>query len=107
MARTKYRVLTYDINLGDYTQQRGVRCGPYTLFGLRRALRALRDMGYECGRQDPAVYVERYDYEEHIRRLLESFYAKQRGSVSGGQRQGEAAAEDGPPPAVGERGSPG
>jgi hypothetical protein len=68
--RPRYRVLTWDIDLQKFTPQKGVRSGPYTLFGLRKALRKLREMGYSahrtfdpdhCGDSDPCVLVERID----------------------------------------------
>jgi hypothetical protein len=57
--KARYYVTTYDPERGDFTPQAGVRTGPYTLFGLRRALRALRTWGYPATRDDPSVYVER------------------------------------------------
>lgn len=57
--KPKYYVYTYDWDLGIYTPQQGVKAGPYTLFGLRKALRALGGMGYEIGRQANDVLVER------------------------------------------------
>lgn len=69
MARAKdkrrYEVLTWDTYKDRFTPQQGVRRGPYTLFGLRKALRKLQDMSYpcdyrsngECG--DPSVQVSR------------------------------------------------
>jgi hypothetical protein len=54
-----YDVTTWDARRQAFTPQRGVRRGPYTLWGLRRALRKLREMGYACDRGDPAVLVER------------------------------------------------
>jgi hypothetical protein len=70
MPRPQYYVTTWDPELEQYTPQKGVRTGPYTLFGLRRALRELHELGYEacrggrpgsdgCG--DPSVLVERRD----------------------------------------------
>jgi hypothetical protein len=68
--RYRYRVLTWDIDLQKFTPQKGVRSGPYTLFGLRKALRKLREMGYSarrvfdpdhCGWSDPCVLVERIE----------------------------------------------
>lgn len=41
-----YGVTTWDSDLQEFTPQIGVPVGPYTLFGLRPALRALRQMGY-------------------------------------------------------------
>lgn len=57
MAKKLYAVLTWDSDADAYTPQPGVRMGPYTLFGLRRALRELRRMGYEASRDDPSVLV--------------------------------------------------
>ena len=57
--KTKYYIKTWCSKSETFTPQRGVRCGPYSLFGLRQALRRLRDWGYEAGRHDPAVYVFR------------------------------------------------
>ncbi len=70
MKKMRYRVTTWDGDRQRFTPQRGVRAGPYTLFGLRKALRKLRTMGYaasrlprdvrrgnDCG--DPSVLVER------------------------------------------------
>jgi hypothetical protein len=54
-----YDVTTWDARRQAFTPQRGVRRGPYTLWGLRRALRKLREMGYSCDREDSAVLVER------------------------------------------------
>ena len=60
MARQKrYDVLTWDDSLQQFTPQKGVRRGPYTLFGLRRPLRALREMGYGIRRScAPSVLVQ-------------------------------------------------
>ncbi len=68
----RYYVRTWDSDRQQFTSQRGVRAGPYTLFGLRKALRKLRTLGYaasrlprdvrrnnDCG--DPSVLVERID----------------------------------------------
>lgn len=54
-----YYVTTWDSERQEFTPQKGVRTGPYTLFGLRKALRTLRGMGYQADRNDPSVYVER------------------------------------------------
>jgi hypothetical protein len=53
-----FRVLTWDTDLQEFTPQDGVDPGPYTLFGLRPALRQLREMGYG-GWQSPCVLVDR------------------------------------------------
>jgi hypothetical protein len=58
--KPSYWVTTWDCNLQAFTPQAGVRTGPWTLWGLRRAFRALRAMGYPCRRGDPAVAVDRY-----------------------------------------------
>lgn len=57
----RYMVLTWDENRERFTPQRGVCYGPYTLWGLRVALRKLRDMGYD-GRpvSDPSIKVVPY-----------------------------------------------
>lgn len=64
MAKTtkpRYRVLTYDPESGRFTPQLGVRSGPYTLFGLRKALRKLQGMGYAAHRGDDSILVERIE----------------------------------------------
>ena len=60
-GRRRYRVTTWDAERQEFTPQAVVRCGPYTLFGLRGPLRRLQQMGYECGRQGSSVLVEAYD----------------------------------------------
>lgn len=61
MKRPKYYITTWDTDKQTFTPQAGVRKGPYTLFGLRKAIRKLREMGYPCDHGtysgDPAVYV--------------------------------------------------
>lgn len=59
--KPRYFITTWDINKQRFTPQKGVRSGPYTLFGLRQALRKLQAMGYTCDRNDPSVLVERID----------------------------------------------
>lgn len=44
-----------------FTPQRGVRTGPYSLWGLRKPLRKLRAMGYSARKGDPSVSVDRDD----------------------------------------------
>jgi hypothetical protein len=61
MTRPKFYVLTWDTYKQKFTPQRGVRAGPYTLFGLRKAVRKLREMGYGCERWDNSVLVCRQD----------------------------------------------
>lgn len=59
-VKQKYRVTTWDIERQDWTPQSGVPTGPYTLFGLRKALRKLRSMGYDVSRRGGvSVLVER------------------------------------------------
>ncbi len=58
MNEKKYRVLTWDSDLQEFTPQRGVRSGPYSLFALRKPLRKLQTMGYSACRDDPSVLVE-------------------------------------------------
>ena len=57
MVKPRYYVETYDPEREEFTPQKGVRKGPYSLWGLRKAIRKLRVMGYECGRQDSSVFV--------------------------------------------------
>lgn len=53
----RYYVETWDVNTQAFSPQKGVRAGPYSLFGLRRAIRKLRELGYEGRKDDPSVYV--------------------------------------------------
>lgn len=62
MTPRQYFIETWDADLQEFTPQKGVRRGPYTLFGLRKAIRKLRRMGYPCdysskGDGDPSVRV--------------------------------------------------
>ncbi len=50
MERKRYYVTTYDCEKQCFTPQKGVRTGPYKLFGLRKALRKLRGIGYDISR---------------------------------------------------------
>ena len=66
--KPKYFVKTWDTDKQDFTPQIGVRTGPYTQFGLRRAIRKLRKLGYPCDYSsklsvsgDPSVLIERRD----------------------------------------------
>ncbi len=58
-----YEVLTWDTDKQEFTPEQGVRRGPYTLWGLKRALRKLQSLGYPCDyssaghRGDPSVAV--------------------------------------------------
>jgi hypothetical protein len=57
--KKRYYVYTWDMDRQSFTPQQGVRCGPYSLFGLRKAFRKLRSMGYAARKNDPSVLVER------------------------------------------------
>jgi hypothetical protein len=67
--RPGYYIETYDAVKETYTPHRGVRTGPWTLFGLRKAIRKLRAGGYPCNYQsrnlccgcDPSVSIYRVD----------------------------------------------
>lgn len=48
--KPKYTVTTWDADKQDFTPQKGVRAGPWSQWGLRRALRRLREMGYQTHR---------------------------------------------------------
>lgn len=54
-----YRVLTWDHQAGEFSPQSGVPDLVEGLGGLKRALQLLKTMGYDGGRQDPMVSVER------------------------------------------------
>jgi hypothetical protein len=64
-AKPRYEVLTWCPDKQRYTPQQGVRRGPHSLWGLKRALRKLQAMGYPCdyssygGAGDPSVQVWR------------------------------------------------
>jgi hypothetical protein len=69
----KYYVETWDTDAQKFTPQDGVPIGPYSLFGLRVAVLALRNLGYPCnydGRHgysgDPFVSVYREETTEDI-----------------------------------------
>jgi hypothetical protein len=61
--KRRYEVLTWDTKKQTFTPQPGVRRGPYTLWGLKRAMRKLQRIGYPCEYSsrfqvgDPAVLV--------------------------------------------------
>lgn len=69
--KRRYYVKTWDTNKGDFSPQPGVRTGPYSLMGLRKAIRKLRAWGYPCdyrsgcGRRfesgDPSVLIYAVD----------------------------------------------
>jgi hypothetical protein len=55
----RYDVTTWDIEREKFTPQRGVRRGPWSKWGLRKALRRLNEMGYTARKGDAYVLVER------------------------------------------------
>jgi hypothetical protein len=59
MDDARYEVLTWDMDLQQFTPQQGLPPGPFSLFGLRRALRTLRAMGYGADRDDCSTLVRR------------------------------------------------
>ena len=65
MTQPTYDVLTYDIETGEYTEQDGLEVPSIgvDLWGLKRALQALKTWGYSCHRNqsdsDPSVLVRR------------------------------------------------
>ena len=59
MKPREYWVLTWDTDLQRFTPQVGVPAGPYSLFGLRTALRLLRQVGYSWF-SEPSVLVTDY-----------------------------------------------
>lgn len=64
----KYRVRTYDINTGKFTPQAGIPEIVTGHSGLRKAIRALREMGYPADRSgdcsDSSVLIERMEPAE-------------------------------------------
>ena len=60
----RYYVKTWDIGRQAYTAQKGVRTGPYTLFGLRQALRKLKEFGFDADKSDCSTLVFRKDVPE-------------------------------------------
>ena len=64
--KPRYYIYTWDYEKEELTPQKGVRCGPYSLFGLRKAIRKLRAIGYPCDYSskhggDPSVSIRRDD----------------------------------------------
>jgi hypothetical protein len=63
MKKPAYWVKTWDTDRQEFTPQNGVRTGPYSLWGLRKAIRKLRALGYPCdyrrGIGDASVLIER------------------------------------------------
>ncbi len=78
--KRRYYVTTWDSNKEAFTPQRGVRKGPYSLFGLRKALRALRTMGYSAHRHDPSVYVESPEAWQEMCERIENYNKRPRRS---------------------------
>lgn len=74
MKKRQYFVTTYDLEKEAFTPQKGVRKGPYSLFGLRRALRSLREMGYMACKGDPSVLVE---CPQAVREMIEAMIARE------------------------------
>ena len=60
MNKPRYYIYTWDQNKDVYTPQAGVRCGPYSLFGLRKPIRKLQAIGYVAKRGDSAVIIEKH-----------------------------------------------
>lgn len=63
-----YRVTTWDVDKQDFTPQVGVHAYPWSKWGLRKALRMLRALGYYAKRDDSSTLVERIDgdLDEHL-----------------------------------------
>lgn len=59
MSNPRYYVTTYDWEKEEYTPQIGVRTGPWSKWGLRKALRKLRAMGYDATKGDNSTLVRR------------------------------------------------
>jgi len=57
--KPKYYVSTWDTDRQEFTPQKGVRTGPWSLFGLRKALRKLRSFGFIARKGDPSTSVVR------------------------------------------------
>ncbi len=50
---TRYYVYTWDTYKEAFTPQQGLKSGPWSKWGLRRAIRCLRAMGYSCDYRGP------------------------------------------------------
>lgn len=66
MKNPRYFVTTWDTETQSFSAQKGVKTGPYSQFGVRKAIRKLRAMGYPanyssrlCVTGDPAVFIEK------------------------------------------------
>ncbi len=61
MKPLAYFVKTWDWERHEFTPQEGVSVGPYSLMGLRAALRKLKTLGYDAKRGDNSTLVYRED----------------------------------------------
>ncbi len=61
MTDTRYNVTTWDCELEEFTAQDGLENASQDveILGVRRVLRELRTIGYECTQFDNSVLVER------------------------------------------------
>lgn len=81
LGKRHYYVTTWDADKQEFTPHKGVRTGPYSLFGLRRAIRKLRKLGYPCdysskGSGDPSVHVHSPQAFADLCAGFEAAYAK-------------------------------
>lgn len=71
LSKPRYYVYTWDTEKQDWTPQAGIRCGPYSLFGLRRPLRALWHCGYDTHRRSAfSVLVQKQEKPNASREAL-------------------------------------
>jgi hypothetical protein len=67
MKKARYYITTWDTDTQTFTPQAGVRTGPYSLMGLRKAIRKLRALGYPCDYSsrtmigDPSVAIDKVE----------------------------------------------
>lgn len=89
----RYYVTTWDTNKQTFTPQQGVRKGPYSLWGLRKALRKLREFGYPADKGDCSVFVERDDggVDDAMRERLRVATARANAETEARDREWEAA----------------
>lgn len=77
MKRKRYFVRTWDSDKQSFTPQKGVRVGPYTLMGLRKALRQLQGLGYDTSRAGGVSILvedeENYRFEKQPRKKFKQF----------------------------------
>lgn len=57
MTRDRFYVSTWDSEKQTFTAQRGIRTGPYSKWGLRKALRKIEAAGYQISPRRCAVWV--------------------------------------------------